>query len=473
MTSSDPHPPVGTPAGWSERLSGRDLLRSTALSGGVAMHAVNLYLTTTILPSVVRDIGGIEYYAWSTTVYVVASIVGAVASSRLLGRLGARHAYATAAGVFALAALACAMAGSMPMLLAGRSLQGLAGGVLVALPYAMVRVVFPERLWPRALAMVSGMWGVATLLGPALGGVFAEAGQWRAAFWSLAPLAMAFAWLAMRVLPSREEDATTPALPVRQLVILTMAVLAASIASVSDTPQAMLAWLTIGVGLAAGFVHTQHRPGRHLLPRGSLRLSSPIGALYAISALLAVTVTCTEIFAPLFLQSIHGSSPLAAGYLAALMSIGWTSGSILTSSLAGGRRVAMLRASPLLALAATAALAMLMPRTTGAPILLPIIGIAMTLCGFGVGIAYPHLAARVLVAAPPDEPDLAASSIMTVQLCATAFGAALAGLVVNVAGHPAADGAMDMARAAGWLFTLFALAPALALRLIWPRAPGM
>jgi predicted MFS family arabinose efflux permease len=362
----------------------------------------------------------------------------------------------------------------MPALLIGRSLQGLAGGALVALPYAMVRIVFAERLWPRALAMVSGMWGVATLLGPALGGVFAEFGLWRAAFWSLVPLVAGFAWLALRVLPGREQDGVRPpTLPVLQLLVLTAAVLAASIASVSRSLPAMAAWLLAGAGLLAAFVQAQRRPGQRLLPRGSLRLSSPLGALYAISVLLAVTVTCTEIFVPLFLQAIHGSSPLQAGYIAALMSVGWTTGSILTSGLAGRRRTIALRASPLLALAATAVLALLMPQASGPPALMFAIGAAMVACGFGVGIAYPHLSARVLAVAPPDEPDLAASSIMTVQLCATAIGAALAGLVVNLAGHPEAGGGMDAASAARWLFALFAIAPALCLRLVWPRAPGM
>ena len=473
MTTSDLHTPVDTDAGWSELLRGRNFLCSLALSGGVAMHAVNLYLATTILPSVVREIGGIEYYAWNTTVYVVASIVGAVASSRLLGRLGARHAYAMAAAMFALASLVCAMADSMPTLLVGRSLQGLAGGTLVALPYAMVRIVFPERLWSRALAMVSGMWGVATLFGPALGGVFAEVGLWRAAFWSLTPLAAFFAWLALRVLPAREASGSAPVLPVLQLAILTAAVLVASIASVSRSLPAMSAWLVVGTILVAAFVRAQRQSGQRLLPRGSLHLSSPLGALYAISALLAVTVTCTEIFAPLFLQSIHGSTPLVAGYIAALMSIGWTGGAILTSSLLGRRRIIVLRISPLLVLAATVALALLMPWATGEALLVSAIGFAMMACGFGVGIAYPHLAARVLVVAPPDEPDLAASSIMTVQLCATAFGAAFAGLIVNVAGHPTGGGAMDTASAARWLFMLFAFAPALGLKLIWNRAPAM
>src|SRR5690625_7569107 len=129
MTQNSSLPAPGAAPGWGELLSGTNLLRSLALSGGVTLHAVNLYIATTILPSVVRDIGGLDYYAWSTTVYVVASIVGAAVSARLLGRF----------------------------------VQGLGGGMLVALPYAMVRIVFEPRLWSRGMAMISGMWGISSL----------------------------------------------------------------------------------------------------------------------------------------------------------------------------------------------------------------------------------------------------------------------------------------------------------------------
>ncbi|MBA5791107.1 MFS transporter, partial [Escherichia coli] len=66
---------------------------------------------------------------------------------------------------------------TMPWMLAGRTAQGFGGGILFALSYALIRVVFDARLWSRAMAMVSGMWGVATLCGPAIGGIFAETGS--------------------------------------------------------------------------------------------------------------------------------------------------------------------------------------------------------------------------------------------------------------------------------------------------------
>src|SRR5699024_1746351 len=91
-------------ATWSELLWGRNGLRSLALAGGVALHAVNVYIVTTILPSVVADIGGLEYYAWNMTLFVAASILGSALSPKMLDVLGARLAFLLAITVFALGA---------------------------------------------------------------------------------------------------------------------------------------------------------------------------------------------------------------------------------------------------------------------------------------------------------------------------------------------------------------------------------
>ena len=155
--------------GWRDLLTGANAARSLVLAGGVGLHAVNIFIATTILPSVVADIGGLAFYAWNTTLFVVASIIGSAASAHALGRLAARGAYLLAVALFALGTLACAAAPTMPALLAARSVQGLGGGMLVALSYAMIRHLFPAALWPRAISLVSGMWGVAALTGPFVG----------------------------------------------------------------------------------------------------------------------------------------------------------------------------------------------------------------------------------------------------------------------------------------------------------------
>ena len=456
--------------GWADLLSGGNLVRSLALSGGVALHAVNLYISTTILPTVVREIGGLDFYAWNTTLFVIASILGAALSSPVLAQTGPRGGYIVAAAVFIAGTLACAAAGSMPAMLAGRFVQGLGGGILLALAYAMVRRVYPEPLWPRALALLSSMWGIATLLGPAVGGIFAELDLWRGAFLILVPFAALIACAAFLVLPRRAADGKgAEPLPLVQLALLTIAVFAASWGGIGENIVSTVTGMLTALVLVVLFVVVERRSARKLLPAETFRLPGALGSLYATSALLAMTVTCTEIFLPLFLQELHGRSPLEAGYIAAVMSAGWTAAAILASGFQGARRTLAVRAGPVLSLAAMIALALVLPVAgpvsglvsgpAGDVLRLALICAALIVGGAGVGLAYPHLSAMVLQVAPAEEADNAASSIMTVQLCATAFGAAIAGLAVNLAGAGTSPGGMDVANAARWLFVTVALAP--------------
>lgn len=453
-------------AGWADILSGGNLVRSLALSGGVALHAVNLYISTTILPSVVREIGGMEYYALNTTLFVVASILGAALSTPLLVKAGPRASYGLATLVFIVGTIICGTSSIMEALLAGRVVQGFGGGALLALAYAMVSRIYPEALWSRALALMSSMWGIATLIGPAIGGVFAQYELWRGAFLVLVPFAGLNALGALVILPKgRRKDALISPLPIVQLVLLTIAVFAASLSGILHDPGSIVIAAAVAMLLVAGFIMVERRSVIKLLPASTFRYPATLGSLYVSSALLAVTVTCTEIFLPLFLQELHGRSPLEAGYIAAVMSAGWTAAAIVASGLHTKRRERAMHAGPLLSLCTMLILAGIIPLTGGSIDWLPLalICIALIIGGVGVGLAYPTLSAMVLHVAPPGDEDGAASSIMTIQLCATAFGAAFAGLVVNLAGGASESGVFDAANAARWLFITVAIAPTICL----------
>jgi len=450
-------------ASWGSLFQGRNGLLAVALTGGVALHAINVHIVTTVLPSVVQDIGGLDWYAWSTTLFVVASIIGAALSVRLLARLGPRGACLAALALFTLGSAACASALSMPWMLAGRSVQGLGGGVLAALSYALIQMVFVPALWPRAVALVSGMWGIATLCGPAVGGLYAQAGHWRWAFWTLLPVALAQALLvAVQLRPAalvRPASDDPSRIPLLQIALLASSVLAVAAGSLS----AQLGWQGLGVacGLALGAaaVLVDRRAAVRMLPAGATARGSALGAIYAGVALLLVGTT-TEIYIPYFLQTLHGYTPLAAGYLTAAMAAGWSCGSLWSSGREGAGAARLLRAAPVLGFVSLLVLALLLPTT-----LLPA-GLHMLLCGLalagvgaGVGIGWPHLLVRVLMLAPAGEGGMASAAITTVQLYGMALGAAIAGLVANAAGLIAPGGVAGAQSAAVWLFAGFALAP--------------
>jgi MFS family permease len=465
------NPQSNAPA-WSDLLTGSNGWRALGLAGGVALHATNVHVATTILPSVVHDIGGLELYAWNTTLFVVASILGSVLSMRLLAVLGARSAYFSALAVFTLGTVVCASAPSMPWMLAGRTLQGLGGGVLLALSYALIRVVFEERLWPRAMGLVSGMWGVATLCGPALGGIFAQLGDWRLAFWVLLPAVVLLALIVHREVDGkRASNANAAPIPLLKAALLGASVLVISLAALTE----QMAWNALGVIAGLGLVWLLARLERNdgttrLLPSGAYSIRTRIGSIYACMSLLGIGVTC-EIFVPYFLQTIHGRSPLAAGYLTALMAAGWSVGSMFSAGRSPAVAQRMSRAGPLVEALGLGALAWLMPMpdlfdsTSGTLALCA----ALTSVGLGVGIGWPHLLTRVFTAARPGEENLASLSITTIQLFAMAVGSALAGLVANGAGLTTLAALPGAQHTAVWLFAIFAIAPLLAVGLTRQR----
>jgi MFS family permease len=423
---------------------------------------------------VVREIGGLDWYAWSTTLFVVGSILGATLSVRLLAVLGPRGACLAALAVFSAGSVGCALAPAMAWMLAGRTVQGLGGGLLAALSYGLIQLVFAQRLWPRAVALVSGMWGVATLCGPAVGGLFAQAGHWRWAFWFLLPVAVAQALLVLvQLRPSagvtHERPAVLPRVPGVQIGLLAASVLViAASGLLSD-----LLWQAVGVvvGLTIGFAATRIDDSRatvRVLPRGAYSMRAPLGAIYASVALLLIGTT-TEIFVPYFLQLLHGHSPLAAGYLTAAMAGGWSVGSLTSSGRSGAGADRMLRAGPVICTLGLVALALLLPAPGrfGAGLETLLVAMALAVVGLGVGIGWPHLLTRVMSLAPKGEEGLASASITTVQLYGMAVGAAVAGLVANAAGLTTPGGVAGAQSAAIWLFASFAIAPAVAVWLAY------
>jgi len=452
-------------AGWGELL-GPHRWRAVALTGGVALYAINVHIVTTILPSVVRDIGGLAYYAWNVTLFVAASIAGSALTGKLMGALGARATYLMALALFGSGALLCGSAGSMGWMLAGRAVQGVGGGLLAALAYALIPLVFEPRMWPRAIALVSGMWGVSTLLGPAVGGLFAASGHWRVAFFALLPLLAAQAWLVWRQLgPATVRSASGPAqaVPLGRIALLASSVLLVALAAQVDDDWLASACVLAGVLLAVWMARIDLGHRANLLPHAAYRPRTVMGGVMACIALL-VMGSCVEIFLPYFLQGLHGYDPLGAGYATAAMAAGWSLGSLGGSGLSGRAALRMIRLGPCMMTLGMALLAFLMPAQwlPAGALADGLIVLALGVTGLGIGMGWPHLVARALHAAQPGEENLTSSAITTVQLFAMALGAALAGLVANQAGL-GAGGAEATARAAWVLLALFTLAPALAI----------
>ncbi|ANF49150.1 MFS transporter [Chryseobacterium glaciei] len=453
-------------ASWKALFIGGNGIKAIALALGVMLHATNIYLATTVMPSIIEEIGGLEYYAWNTTLFVVASIIGSVISANRLSLLGPRKAYQTAIILFFLGSLCCAFAPSMYILLMGRFIQGLGGGLLFALSYAMVRIVFDKRLWSRAMALISGMWGIAAFSGPFIGGIFAENDQWRWAFGSLLVICILIFIISSIILPVHKSKNNAPLIPYLKLVLLVLAVLSVSIGSILENIIANVSGVILALLLLYILMVAEKKNSVRLLPTGAYKLSSPLGTTYAIMTLLTIA-TSIEIFVPYFAQIINGFSPLKSGYLTVLIAFGWTFSSLLFSGVKTSSVAKIIRFGAVFMLVGLVGLTWIAGTNNHSTSLFLILNcLFLFLIGVGIGMGWPHLLTSVFSMAPKGEEELASASVTTVQLMATAFGAAIAGLVSNMGGITEPGGIIGAQNASLLLYGVFSIAPLLAIALL-------
>jgi hypothetical protein len=436
------------------------------LTLGVGVHAIDVFIITTILPSVVTEIGGAAFYTWSTMLYVVASILGTACGGFVRARYTLRRGYTGGALLFLSGSVGCAVAPSMAWLLLARAAQGLGGGMLIALSYGMVSELYPAALRPWVFSMISGMWGTAALLGPTVGGVFAAIGWWRGAFWAATPVIIGLIGLAWRTLPSAAGQGATARFPGHRLLLLGVGVLC-----VAWSGQAVWLWLRLaliaGGGVLMGLTfRLDARAMTRLFPSQPLSLHRPVGTAYWMFFLLDVTSSQVTVFMPLVVQVLHGVSPLGAGYFAGLRSLAWTLAALFSAGLQGGWVRLVLWLGPLVITCGIAGQAAVVVNGS-----LAWLGVFMALHGAGIGICFAHLSSWTIAAARAGEENLTASSIATVRSLGQAFGAATAGLIANAAGLAQGVSAVTVASVATWVYGLCSFLPvvltALALRLLW------
>jgi MFS family permease len=442
---------ASTTGSWRELLGARYLGTSVVLAGGVALYATNEFLTISLLPNTVAEIGGSRLYAWVTTLYLVGSVVAATMVNPMLLRVGARTSYLVGLAVFATASLACGMAPTMEILIAGRALQGVAGGLLAGLGYAVINAALPRALWTRASALVSAMWGVATVVGPATGGLFAQFGLWR---WAFVAMAIVTALMAVLVPVALTRGRANPSaaapvmkVPVWSLVLIGAAALAVSVAQIPHNFVATVGLLAGGVVLVGLFLGVDRWMHAAVLPP-SVFGPGPLKWIYLAMGLLMVGAM-VDTYVPLFGQRLAHMTPVTAGFLGAALAVGWTVSEIVSASLENRRTIGRVIAAAPVVVASGLALGAVTQRENASVGIVALWTLALLVAGIGIGMAWPHLSVRAMDSVnDPAEGVAAAASINTVQLISGAFGAGLAGVVVNTA-----EG--DDVLAARGLFTVF------------------
>ncbi|WP_208434313.1 MFS transporter [Bartonella taylorii] len=455
---------------WSALLLDKNSVCFLTFIGGVVLHATNVYIVVTILPSLMSDLSGEFYYSWVATVFITASLLGTSLATKILGKIGPRRAYVISGLIFTVGTFICGIAPTMPLFLIGRFVQGFGSGSLLSLSYSMVRIVFSPSIWSHALSIISGMWGISTLLGPAIGGISVYYGVWRASFWIIGALAIIFSLIALKTLPKENESfVPTPPLPLAQLLTLILLIFTISAGGAMDTTVAKICGLFIGLSLLFVLAKIESSAFYPMLPRNSFSFSSEFFPLYTLILVMTTVVYSIELYFPLFLQELHGQTPLIAGYIASLMSLGWTCGSLSSAGASEKKVRSVIVYSPILSLFGISGLLWLIPTKDSTSEHIFIICLALFAIGISAGIAWPHLLTRILQCANNEDALRASESLTSVQLFSAALSATLAGTVTNLAGIFNPGGIVGMILAAKTLLItliglLFCLGIPFALR---------
>jgi len=346
-----------------------------------------------------------------------------------------------AACLFAAGCALSALAPEMWLLLAGRLLQGLGGGGLMALSFVSVGLLFPRRLVARVMGAVSTIWAVSAFLGPLVGGLFVEFATWRMGFWFFAIQAVFLAlWIAARGESGMRpgEQTGSARFPVVRLLWLCAGVVSIAYAGIEITALRTPAFVVLGLACLVVFLRLEAARGENrLLPRNPIGLGNPLGAALTMILCFTAATIALSIYGPLIMTRLHGAPILVAGYILALEAVAWAVVAALLSGAPERRDPALIVTGMLCVSLSIAGLAY---SVSQGPLWL-IAAFAM-LQGAGFGMAWTFILRRATALAPPGEVERVSGAIPTVQRLGYALGAAFAGIVANAAGIAAENGTL-------------------------------
>lgn len=433
-------------------ISGR-MPATVLLGAGVGLEALEFYVTTSLMPSMVRDIGGLELLAWTSSLYVAAIVLGSICVVIRPRNVTLNQTYIAGTLLFGIGCAIIGLAPDMITVLVGRAVQGLGSGLLVTMAYSFIRFVYPPGLQNAASAFYSALWGASVFLGPSIGGMFAAGSGWRWAFLALIPIALFMAFMAPGGLPAGEDDRGPDRVPLAQIALVLGAILAVSFASTADAAKTRA--ILIGIALAAvgAMLFQERRSPARLFPVQATWMAHPLAKTYLVMFLIIAGLN-SDIFAPYLLQTLHGVTPLLAGYIVALVALGWTISGLGTAAFTDRRALVSIAAGTALCGISTIMLGLVISEPNGAGAVMPVIAISVLLFGMGagIGLGWAHLVSLVLTRADAAEADKASASVNLIQSLGAAFGAAAAGVVANAAGLAEPGGVEGAARAGLWLY---------------------
>ncbi|MBI2154509.1 MAG: MFS transporter [Candidatus Rokubacteria bacterium] len=322
-------------------MSAEPLRQKVVLAGvmlAIFLAAMESTVVATAMPTVIASLGGIRIYSWVFSAFLLTSTITMPLWGRLSDLFGRRPTYLAGVAIFLLGSGLSGLSQSMTQLIVFRALQGLGAGSLITIGMTLVGDLFALEQRAKKQGYISGVWGVASLVGPAIGGFLADYVSWRWVFYINLPFgalsALAIAW------GLSEPVARRRAVSIDLLGTGLFAVAISSLLGGLVEGGRAASWLTPSVlgplGLAALFlvlfVAVERRVAEPLIPLELFK--NPMVRAGAVTGFLSGMAMFGAIsFIPLYLQAVVGATATEAGFVLTPFVLGWVCFSILSARL--------------------------------------------------------------------------------------------------------------------------------------------
>jgi len=419
-TAAEPRAARSTPG----LLSGALRVPTVGLLLVVTLIAFEAMAVATAMPTAVRELDGLDYYAWTFSSFLVASVVGIVLAGARSHRRGPAGPLLGGLGLFVAGLLLAGGATAMALFVVGRAVQGLGAGMILVAVYVLIAQVYDEALRPQVFAALSAAWVLPALIGPVLAGALTEAVSWRVVFLGLPPLvAVGLVLLVpvLRSLPSSGEEVSVPRDGGRRTRLAVQVAVGVGLLQYAgqDLRPASLLLAAAGAALVV--------PGvRHLLPAGTLALARGLPAVVGFRGLASGSFFGAEAFLPLALSTVHGYSPVQAGVPLTVGALGWSAGSWWQGRHRGVARSSLVRVGFGFICCGLAALSLLAVPGLPGWVALP----GWTLAGAGMGLAMPAISVLLLELSPNAEQGRNAAALQVSDVLGGVLGVGVAGVLV-------------------------------------------
>ena len=447
-----------------QRASFADAFRSpytmmtTTTMASVVITSLDNYIVNTSMPVILRDLNDPAFYAWVTSAFILAQVIGLALGGAWRDRAGLRTPFVFSVLVFGIGSLACGFAPSMPLLVLARGIQGLGGGGMSAVSFA-ASAAYPEGLRLRMFSLNSTVWGVVSLCGPLAGGLITDNMGWRWIFLVNVPVCVVVILIGLRGYPAERPQGEVRKLPVMQAVFLALA--AAMLVGAPSAEMRFAIVLLVGGAIAAWlYIRSERRAAVPVIPLSAWRGSGPVGSSLQAVMFFTAAYMGAGVFLPLYLQGVRGETATEASIAVTAGGISWTIASILVSQARGAWPRRIVRGGAWLVALAGGCIA-LQTATGHWPVWIVIL--TWALAAVGIGSSMIHLMNWSIVFSPTSQTGAISGAVQTARMLGSATGGALMGALLTGIGT-------DPAHLPAAIGAVFLLVMAIAL---WPATLGM